>query len=118
MHRALSETLCQAGDLPAALQELTIATDLEPGHAWGWARRAEVASLLNRHDEASQAAQRALQLAKPDVVFDLTVGRVALRAGRLEEARDAATRALAQHPQDAHAQWLMGGVGPRLDATL
>jgi tetratricopeptide (TPR) repeat protein len=97
MNRAIA-TL-EAGDRPAAIAELEAVTALDPDSLDGWRLLATL-----RHDAGDQAGavfawRRALGIEPSDLdtLFNLAVTLGAL--GRTDEAREAATRFIAQAPR-------------------
>ena len=83
-HLALARILALDGRRKAALQHAEIAAGREPGK--GYETMAQVSLDLNRPDQAAEYARRSLEADPRRVMSHFTLGVLAQRSGRYEEA--------------------------------
>ncbi len=94
-----------------ALQYFTIAACLAPRQSFTHASRALALQLLDRSEEASQAARRALQLNPKDGVALKVLARISLNAQRPSDARLCCLKILSQNPDDPDAKLMLRECG-------
>lgn len=90
-----------------ALQYFTIAACLAPHESLTHASRALALQLLDRSEEAGQAARRAIRLDSKDGVALKVLARISLNARRPSDARSCCLRILSQNADDRDAQRML-----------
>jgi cellulose synthase operon protein C len=96
------------------LAHLDHLVNIAPHNAWAHRERAVKLSLLRRHEDAQAAAAEALRLAPLQSETHSTLGFLARREGRLEEARLHLRRAVELSVDDSYAVSTL----PELDTDL
>ncbi len=85
---------------PEAVEHMQVALELEPSFAAGWEIVALSKEAAGKHEEALQAAERAISLNESLSRAQLTRGMALAGLQRFEEALETLERVLAEHPQD------------------
>lgn len=98
----------QAGQLPAALDALGKAAQLEPGRPDYLAHYARALARMRRLPEACEVADRAMALPSDDAHIAEQLGQVYLQALVLERAGEAFLRAVNLKPGHAPYRFLLG----------
>ncbi len=97
----------EAGDTAKTIAALEEAVQLDPRHVRAWYNLGLARNAAGQGDAAVEALIRAESAAPEDPRIPYARATILLRAGRMEEARAAAQRALELNPADANALRLL-----------
>ena len=108
VHLKRGETYQQHGDLPAALRDLSMATQLDPSATRAHDRLGDIAYQLERYDDAVEHYTDFVRLddENPQVLYKLAL--VSERIGRVARAVPLLRQAIALDARFAEAHYLLG----------
>lgn len=98
------------GDKAGALRQMSAAAQMQPPQGELLVRLAEMKFVMNKRDEALQAIDQAVALAKDDARQRESAFRSVLRMKMFDRAREIAKAELARRPQDAEPFLWMAAV--------
>ncbi len=99
----LGKALYSAGDVPAALQQLSVALDLEPRVANVWATRGMLWAKAGQFERARSDFSQAIEIEPQNAVYYYNRGMAADDCGRSDDALADCDRALEIDPRYARA---------------